>query len=269
MLRVGHRFRRVEPRRRARAFVAGPCWPACRVRTAGPSLSTPGMRRRAACSICCPGRPGMPTGCAMTSAAMSSSIWVTRGAVLVVDETGDVKKGTATAGVQRQYTGTAGRVENAQVAVYLTYAAPGGHALIDRDLYLPQLVDPGPGPVRRRGHPGGHGVRDQAGAGRRMIARALDAGTPASWAAARRGLRRRPRITRRPGNPPHRLRAGRGRQPPWSPPQPAACGRTRWPPSCRRGPGSGYRPGRAPRGSAGTTGPGSPSSPASPGTGGC
>jgi SRSO17 transposase len=47
------------------------------------------------------------------------------GAVLV-DETGDVKKGTATPGVQRQYTGTAGRIENAQVAVYLGYAARAG-----------------------------------------------------------------------------------------------------------------------------------------------
>ena len=60
------------------------------------------------------------------------------GAVLVADETGDVKKGTATPGVQRQYTGTAGRIENAQVAVYLGYAAPRGHALIDRALYLPK-----------------------------------------------------------------------------------------------------------------------------------
>jgi SRSO17 transposase len=59
-------------------------------------------------------------------------------AVLVVDETGDLKKGTATAGVQRQYTGMAGRIENAQVAVYLGYAAPAGHALIDRELYLPK-----------------------------------------------------------------------------------------------------------------------------------
>jgi hypothetical protein len=50
------------------------------------------------------------------------------GAVLVIDETGDVKKGTATPGVQRQYTVTAGRIENAQVAVYLGYAAPRGHA---------------------------------------------------------------------------------------------------------------------------------------------
>ena len=60
-------------------------------------------------------------------------------AVLVVDETGDLKKGTATVGVQRQYTGTAGRIENAQVAVYLAYAAPAGHALIDRALYLPKV----------------------------------------------------------------------------------------------------------------------------------
>ena len=52
-------------------------------------------------------------------------------AVLVVDETGDLKKGTATVGVQRQYTGTAGRTENAQVAVYLTYAS-AGRACADR-----------------------------------------------------------------------------------------------------------------------------------------
>jgi SRSO17 transposase len=48
------------------------------------------------------------------------------GAVLVIDETGDLKKGAATAGVQRQYTGTAGRVDNAQVAVYLVYASDAG-----------------------------------------------------------------------------------------------------------------------------------------------
>jgi SRSO17 transposase len=60
------------------------------------------------------------------------------GAILVVDETGDVKKGVHSVGVQRQYSGTAGRIENSQVAVYLTYAAPRGHALIDRALYLPR-----------------------------------------------------------------------------------------------------------------------------------
>jgi SRSO17 transposase len=53
-------------------------------------------------------------------------------AVLVVDETGDVKKGTHTVAVQRQYTGTAGRIENSQVAVYLVYAGARGHAVVDR-----------------------------------------------------------------------------------------------------------------------------------------
>ena len=61
------------------------------------------------------------------------------GAVLVADETGDVKKGACTAGVQRQYSGTAGRIENCQVAVYLTYAAPRG-SRADRPRALPAAV---------------------------------------------------------------------------------------------------------------------------------
>lgn len=59
-------------------------------------------------------------------------------AVLVLDETGFLKKGTKSAGVQRQYTGTAGRIENSQVGVFLGYASRHGHALIDRALYLPK-----------------------------------------------------------------------------------------------------------------------------------
>ncbi|MFD3622932.1 IS701 family transposase [Streptomyces sp. NPDC058676] len=57
-------------------------------------------------------------------------------AVLIADETGDIKKGTKTAGVQRQYTGTAGRIENAQVSVHLSYGSSRGRTLIDRELYL-------------------------------------------------------------------------------------------------------------------------------------
>jgi SRSO17 transposase len=59
-------------------------------------------------------------------------------AILIVDETGHLKKGTDSVGVQRQYTCTAGRIENAQVAVHLAYAAPAGHKIIDRALYLPK-----------------------------------------------------------------------------------------------------------------------------------
>jgi SRSO17 transposase len=59
-------------------------------------------------------------------------------AVLVVDETGFLKKGTRSAGVQRQYSGTAGRIENTPVGVFPAYAGPHGHAFLDRGLYLSQ-----------------------------------------------------------------------------------------------------------------------------------
>jgi hypothetical protein len=58
--------------------------------------------------------------------------------VLVIDETGFLKKGQHSAGVARQYSGTAGKVENCQIGVFLGYASRHGHALLDRELYLPQ-----------------------------------------------------------------------------------------------------------------------------------
>ena len=60
------------------------------------------------------------------------------GGVLILDDTGDLKKGCLTIGTQRQYTGTAGRIENAQVAVYLAYATTAGSTLIDREVNLPK-----------------------------------------------------------------------------------------------------------------------------------
>jgi SRSO17 transposase len=59
-------------------------------------------------------------------------------AVLIVDETGFLKKGRSSAGVKRQYTGTAGRIENSQVGVFLCYGSAKGAALVDRALYLPR-----------------------------------------------------------------------------------------------------------------------------------
>ena len=58
--------------------------------------------------------------------------------VLVVDETGFLKKGTRSAGVARQYSGTAGRIENCQIGVFLGYATPAGRTFLDRELYLPK-----------------------------------------------------------------------------------------------------------------------------------
>jgi SRSO17 transposase len=102
-------------------------------------------------------------------------------AVLVPDETGDLKKGTGTVGVQRQYTGTAGRVENAQVAVYLVYASDTGHACIDRELYLPRAWTADPDRCEAAGIPAGHRFATKPELATLMILRALDAGVPAAW----------------------------------------------------------------------------------------
>jgi SRSO17 transposase len=78
------------------------------------------------------------------------------GGVLIFDETGDLKKGQATAGAGRQYTGTAGRIENAIVAVYASYATAHGHALVDRELYVQREWFTDPERMRRAGFDAGH-----------------------------------------------------------------------------------------------------------------
>ncbi len=105
------------------------------------------------------------------------------GAVLVVDETGDLKKGTDSVGVQRQYTGTAGRIENSQVAVFLAYAAPRGHALIDRALYLPRCWVDDPDRCAAAGVPAGVGFATKPQLATAMITAAVAAGVPTSWVA--------------------------------------------------------------------------------------
>ena len=105
-------------------------------------------------------------------------------AVLVVDETGDLKKGMCTVGVQRQYTGTAGRIENAQVAVYLTYAGARGHAMIDRELYLPKSWTERPATgCAEAGVPDDIEFLTKPALAAGMLTRALDAGVPARWVA--------------------------------------------------------------------------------------
>jgi SRSO17 transposase len=102
-------------------------------------------------------------------------------AVLVVDETGDLKKGIHTVGVQRQYTGTAGRVENAQVAVYLAYAGTRGHAMIDRELYLPQSWTTNPDRLDQAGVPAEIEFLTKPALATGMVLRALNAGIAARW----------------------------------------------------------------------------------------
>jgi len=102
-------------------------------------------------------------------------------AVLVVDETGDVKKGAHTVGVQRQYTGTAGRIENSQVAVYLVYAGARGHAAVDRELYIPRSWTSDPDRCRAAGLGENTVFATKPELARTMIERFLDAGHHVGW----------------------------------------------------------------------------------------
>jgi SRSO17 transposase len=106
------------------------------------------------------------------------------GGILVIDETGDLKKGTATVGVQRQYTGTAGRIENSQVAVYLAYATSKGHALIDRALYLPKSWTDDTARMDAAGVPDDVEFATKPALAQTLISDALTAGVPASWVTA-------------------------------------------------------------------------------------
>ena len=182
MGRIAGRFGRVEPRRRARAFVLGllaelprkNCWT---IAEHAGDASPDGMQYLLERARWDAGAVRDDVRCYVVEQLADPD------AVLVVDETGDVKKGTATAGVQRQYTGTAGRVENSQVAVYLSYAGRGGHALIDRELYLPQSWVSNKERCAVAGIPEGTMFATKPALARRMITRALDAGVPAAWVA--------------------------------------------------------------------------------------
>jgi SRSO17 transposase len=104
--------------------------------------------------------------------------------VLVVDETGFLKKGTKSVGVARQYSGTAGRIENCQIGVFLGYATPRGRALLDRTLYLPKEWTKDRKRCREAGVPRGVRFATKLVLARRMIDRALAAGVPARWVTA-------------------------------------------------------------------------------------
>jgi SRSO17 transposase len=104
--------------------------------------------------------------------------------VMVADETGFLKKGTKSAGVQRQYSGTAGRIENCQLGVFLTYASSKGRALIDRELYLPASWTADPDRSLEAGIGEEVEFATKPELARRMLARARDAGASFGWFTA-------------------------------------------------------------------------------------
>ena len=103
--------------------------------------------------------------------------------VLVVDETGFLKKGTKSVGVQRQYSGTAGRIENSQVGVFLSYATAQGRVLLDRELYLPQVWTEDGERRREAGVPEEVTFRTKPQLAREMVERAVECRVPFRWVA--------------------------------------------------------------------------------------
>lgn len=104
--------------------------------------------------------------------------------VLVVDETGFLKKGVKSVGVQRQYSGTAGRIENCQLGVFCAYTSVKGRTLIDRELYLPKSWTTDRERCRAAAVPEEVDFATKQVLAQRMLARALDAGVPARWVTA-------------------------------------------------------------------------------------
>lgn len=183
MARIAHRFGRVEPRRRARGYLLGLLSPLAgkngwTIAEAAGDATPDGMQR-------------LLNHHQWDADAVRDDLYGyvaehlgDPGGVLIVDETGFLKKGTKSAGVQRQYSGTAGRVENCQLGVFLAYASGKGRTLVDRELYLPQGWCTNP--IRRAEA----GIGEQVAfatkpkLGLTMLARALDAGLPARWVTA-------------------------------------------------------------------------------------
>ena len=260
--RVAGRFSRVEPRRRARAFVQGllsdlprkNCWTLAE--HAG-HASPDGMQHLLARAVW--DHDGVRDD---VRAYVAEHLGDSQ-AVLVVDETGDLKKGTQTVGVKRQYTGTAGRVENAQVAVLLVYASPAGHAVVDRELYLPKDWTRDPERMRAAGVPDQVGFATKPALATRMVTRALDAGVPAAWVTGDEVYGADPRLRAA-------LEARSiGYVLAVACDHPVVAGGTTWRADALRkrvphGAGSASRPARAPRATATTTGRSSSSTPATP-----
>ena len=144
-----------------------------------------------------------PTGCSVCWRRIAGRRWSAGGpageyvaehlgdpaAVLVVDETGFLKQGQKSVGVQRQYSGMAGQVENCQIGVFLAYGSKCGRTFLDRELYLPQGWAGDWERRREAGVPGEVVFRTKGQLAQVMIARAVAAGVPFGLGGWRHGVR--------------------------------------------------------------------------------
>lgn len=102
-------------------------------------------------------------------------------AIGILDETGFLKKGIYSAGVARQYSGTAGKIENCQIGVFLAYASTHGHTLLDRELYVPQEWTNDRERCQRAGIPEQRAFATKPALALQMVQRTIDAGLKLAW----------------------------------------------------------------------------------------
>lgn len=181
--RIAPRFERAEPRRRALAYLKGLLSHA--ERKNGWQLAeeagehTPDGMQRLVNASCWDPDAVRDDLLAYVRAQLADP-----GAIVVLDETGFLKKGTKSAGVQRQYSGTAGKRENCQIGVFVAYSslvpAPT-HVLVDRELYLPQEWADDRERRQEAGVPETVTFATKPELARRMLARVGAAGLPAAW----------------------------------------------------------------------------------------
>ena len=178
--RIAPRFGRVEPRRRALAYLQGLFAPLERkngwhlAQAAGDR--TPDGMQEFLSRVHWDAEAVRDDLCAYVVEHLGDP-----DAVLVLDETGFLKKGNKSACVQRQYSGTAGRIENCQIGVFLAYASRHGHALIDRALYLPRTWTDDRARCREAGIPDEVAFATKPKIGRAMLERAFLAEVPCGW----------------------------------------------------------------------------------------
>ena len=214
--RIAPRFTRLEPRQRALAYLKGLLGP---------------VERKNGWQLAEYAGDGSPDG---VQRLLSSYDWDAdqvrddlqryvaehlgdSSAVLVVDETGFLKQGTKSVGVAQQYSGTAGKIGNCQIGVFLAYASPAGCAFLDRELYLPREWTQDSERRREAGVPEAVGFRTKPELAQGMLSRALAAGIPAAWVTgdAIYGSDRRLRLWLEEQGVPHVL-AIRSNEPLWA-----------------------------------------------------
>ncbi|MDO0911750.1 IS701 family transposase [Streptomyces sp. DT2A-34] len=182
-LTIGHRFGRVELRRRMRDYVRGLLAPVAR-KNSWQLAEQAGHRTPDGLQHLLAGSKWEADDIRDDLQEYVADKIGEAGGVLIIDDTGFIKKGTTSAGVQRQYSGTAGRTENCQIGVFAAYASAHGRALVDRELYLPKSWTEDRERCRTARVPDEREFATKGELARRMVLRALASPLPIAWVTA-------------------------------------------------------------------------------------